>query len=656
MKMKALVVGLLISAFLFAADTGAELFQKAVTQERAAGNLEEAIKLYQRVATEFASDRALVAKALVAEARCYEKLGQDKALKLYEQVTHDYKDQRDLAAAANSRLVALRLGQHPATPATMTQREIELPESGEVPLAFEVTDGQRAVFRDSTRSGLVMSDIAGSNKRVILKPGSRQINAFVVSRDFSFVVMVLEKSDSKHWAMVRTDGTGFRQIGGDWTGARPCDPEVSWDNRYVLFCRRQAAGPPQLVRFSMADGETRDIHEADGNTYRFSPDGRFIAYNSAGRIYVMPSLGGEPQLAGDRGSVLEDWTRDGRYLIVREPSGSAVALTLLPIIDGRPAGAHVFVRYGDFTHGRTTIGGGFIYEATAQSGGVTAWIGSLDSTDGSLGWKRLNLTGSNSNPYFPTWSPDSTQIEYVSYDAAAGQYSASLRLRTIATGDDRELYRTNVPAHCLWMAQKAAVFCMQYGATNTAFSISADTGRVESMGDIPAGLQATPILLTDDDRTVYLASTKLGLVRWQIGSAQWSTVVENPNGAPSTYYSAVSPDCRWVTRWENEYIEIRPIAGGDWRPLAPAPNRRFAAFTPNGNWFVYPGPDAAGKKGLFRVATSGGQPERLGDFPTKAPFGYIWISPDGKKIIGEASNLGELWMLENFEPKQQAAK
>jgi hypothetical protein len=35
------------------------LFQKAVTQERAAGNLEEAIKLYQRVATEFASDRAL---------------------------------------------------------------------------------------------------------------------------------------------------------------------------------------------------------------------------------------------------------------------------------------------------------------------------------------------------------------------------------------------------------------------------------------------------------------------------------------------------------------------------------------------------------------------------------------------------------------------
>jgi hypothetical protein len=36
------------------------------------------------------------------------------------------------------------------------------------------------------------------------------------------------------------------------------------------------------------------------------------------------------------------------------------------------------------------------------------------------------------------------------------------------------------------------------------------------------------------------------------------------------------------------------------------------------------------------------------------------ISPDGRKIIVNApddnSNLSELWLLENFEPKAQAAK
>jgi hypothetical protein len=74
-KLTVLIVGLMFGASAFGAETGAKLFQKAVTQERAAGNLEEAIRLYRRVATEFASDRALAAMALVQEARCYENLG-----------------------------------------------------------------------------------------------------------------------------------------------------------------------------------------------------------------------------------------------------------------------------------------------------------------------------------------------------------------------------------------------------------------------------------------------------------------------------------------------------------------------------------------------------------------------------------------------------
>src|ERR1700690_4059868 len=121
MKLRILVAGLMVGVVALAADTGAELFQKAVTQERAAGNLEEAIKLYQRVATEFASDRALAAKALVQAARCYEKLGQDKAVKIYEQVARDYNDQREPATQARGRLAALRQDGHSAAPAAMTQ-------------------------------------------------------------------------------------------------------------------------------------------------------------------------------------------------------------------------------------------------------------------------------------------------------------------------------------------------------------------------------------------------------------------------------------------------------------------------------------------------------------------------------------------------------
>src|SRR5580700_9024066 len=114
MKLRILIAGLLIGVAAFAAEAGGDLFQKATTLVRA-GNLEEAIRLYQRVAKEFASsDRALAAKALVAEAKCYETQGQDKAdkaTKLYEQVAKDFSDQTDSAKAASARLVVLRQGE-----------------------------------------------------------------------------------------------------------------------------------------------------------------------------------------------------------------------------------------------------------------------------------------------------------------------------------------------------------------------------------------------------------------------------------------------------------------------------------------------------------------------------------------------------------------
>src|SRR5215472_11446898 len=118
--MKLTVLVLTCGLTAFAADSGMELYQKAVTLERA-GKMDEAIKLYQQVARDFASNRPLAAKALVQAARGYEKLGQDGALKLYERVAREYGDQRESAQAAQAKLAALRQA---ATP-TMTLRKIE---------------------------------------------------------------------------------------------------------------------------------------------------------------------------------------------------------------------------------------------------------------------------------------------------------------------------------------------------------------------------------------------------------------------------------------------------------------------------------------------------------------------------------------------------
>jgi Tol biopolymer transport system component len=101
------------------------------------------------------------------------------------------------------------------------------------------------------------------------------------------------------------------------------------------------------------------------------------------------------------------------------------------------------------------------------------------------------------------------------------------------------------------------------------------------------------------------------------------------------------------------------MAGGDWKALLPLRAGGQSGFSPDGKWIFYHDKDAVAKDGLYRMATAGGAPERLGDFPESNVSGILRISPDGRKIIaltGGSNVQAETWLLENFEPKQQAAK
>jgi hypothetical protein len=406
MKLRILIAGVVFAVAALAADSGAELFQKAVTQERAAGNLEEAIKLYQRVAKDFASDRPLAAKALVQAARCYEKLGQDKqdkAVKLYEQVARDFGDQRELSATANARLVVLRQGERAGAPATMTQRKIELPVAstlaykalkGYVGSLIFPTDGQRVLYRDAATGALMIGDLAGQDKRVLLKPKAGEtIENIFPSRDFSSVIVWLGVDGRRKPVMLKTDGTGYRELahivpvlrenpGGYAWACGP--PDWSWDNRYFFDCVKKPGEPDgtgQVRRVSVADGEIRNIGRAqDTPLNRPSPDGRFIAsgtrYEGIGKVWIMPIPAGEPELVSENAHLI-DWTRDGRYLIISSSHSGSEALYLLPIKDGKAVGDPVFVHYGPCFFGSSVGNGGLVCHSTHPDDGVEAWLGSL---------------------------------------------------------------------------------------------------------------------------------------------------------------------------------------------------------------------------------------------------------------------------------------
>jgi Protein of unknown function (DUF1592)/Protein of unknown function (DUF1588)/Protein of unknown function (DUF1585) len=103
---------LLMAASLTAGSAGPqsalELYQQALVQEQAAGNLPEAIELYRQAAKGAGNDRNLAARALIRAAGSYEKLGQPAASELYTEVMRTYPEQREQVAFAQSRIAALK--------------------------------------------------------------------------------------------------------------------------------------------------------------------------------------------------------------------------------------------------------------------------------------------------------------------------------------------------------------------------------------------------------------------------------------------------------------------------------------------------------------------------------------------------------------------
>ncbi len=414
------------------------------------------------------------------------------------------------------------------------------------------------------------------------------------------LLVTLKSNMPMSMALIKADGTGYREI-GSLESRLPTSPFTwSWDNRYILVGDQLPDGSSHLLRITVADDQRLELLPRENplfTTALFSPDGRFIAYTEgtggSSEVFVLPSQGGEPRLVSSESSFV-DWTRDGRYLAINSGGPDSRALYLLPVKDGQAAGEPVFIRDGSIQAGQTTASGSLFYLLNAPIRG-SVFLGTLDPDGRLVSWKPFDLGGINPDPD-ASWSPDSRQIAYSIAIVEDGKPVWAVHVRNIASGEDRELYRAvkAQPDSCVWAAQHPKLYCAEIGASPNItgmFSIDVDSGRVERLGSLPGNVAYQP-QSTRDDLALYMIVSGRELFKWDIATHQ-----ETPMGPGRE----VSPDERWI--WTARRLPpepqsdpalkytlgFRPVSGTEWRrvgfridPEIGTPPMHLA-FTPDGN-------------------------------------------------------------------------
>jgi len=185
-------------------------------------------------------------------------------------------------------------------------------------------------------------------------------------------------------------------------------------------------------------------------------------------------------------------------------------------------GEPLLIRTGDIIFGQTTATGSLFVESQAPRSSSAISLGTLDQDGRVVGWKPLSLSGGYGDPN-PSWSPDSRQIAYVTRGVAGGR--ATVYLRNIDSGADRELYSGRLLSACVWAAQRPELYCGERPDLQTSeiISIAVDSGRVERLASPPG--QVFPRQPSRDDSALYLIRDNVldasrVLRKWGIGSTR----------------------------------------------------------------------------------------------------------------------------------------
>jgi Tol biopolymer transport system component len=433
--------------------SGHALFEQALAKERVEGNLPEAIKLFERVVTEFASDRTLAARALVQIGLSYEKLGRDEAVRAYERLMRDFADQEDAVELARVRLAVLKRPAPGAAAATTTPevRPFPMVRNNNTSLS---PDGTKAAFLSMEKGqNLAVYDVVSQQTTELTSfdwtPGSSWVAGTAWSPDGRRIAYGQCSWQNRCELRVATLTGGSTLISRNEEGTRTVPSGWLPDGSALVVMILRADRTLAIGVLPATGGPFTQLRSLSGwasqypETPSVSPDGRLIAFvdGSAGMrdVHVISRDGRTAHRITDQPA--DDhrplWSPDGRHLAFLSNRNGGAALWTVAVKDGQPAGEPVRIKEVDDVAnllGWTTRG--LVYSQYLRSDDI--YTVAVDPSNGEprgiptqVPYRR---TGRNA---WPVWSPDGKYLAFVS-SAPAEPDRRAVILLSIVSGETRE--------------------------------------------------------------------------------------------------------------------------------------------------------------------------------------------------------------------------
>jgi Tol biopolymer transport system component len=556
-------------------------------------------------------------------------------------------------------------------------------------------DGHYLSFTDWSTGDLAVRDMMTGETRRLTKKNSGPSEEYA---DFSAI-----SPDSKHVAyawcdrngnytlrLVRMDGGEPRVLYGTQNPGEYILPEGwSQNGSHVLTLLWRKGGTKEITLISTSDGSVRVLKSlARGSPEKtsISPDDRWIAYDVAQGenrqdhdIFLVATDGSrEVRLiehpANDLWPV---WGPDGKTILFASDRGGAFGFWLLPLLDGKAQGTPQLVKpdVGRLRPFGITEDGTLYYGLLV--GGDDVYRTEIDPATGKILSAPATISkrfvGSNS---VPDCSPNGEFLAYLSFRGSVmSPMEPGARtpvVRSLKTGEERDIGVNFAPGFEIKWSPDSRSF-MVAGKDSLRwglYQVDAKTGESKLLVDrvwTASGGGAAKGWFPDG-KSIYLTrGLPMRLVRYDLANGEQQEIFTWKSDERAMRFTTLSPDGKQFASWQHDLrtgsfgIVLIPAGGGETRELFSVKDnksRDLAAmigglsWTPDGRYVMFARKIGADERmNLWRVAVTGGAPEKLG--PLSKKVHDLIVHPDGKKVyFSTRENTWDVWAMQNFLPRQ----